>query len=349
MPTFANQQVFVTPQTLTTTLTLHEVLAELVARPPQGATHSAGWRGITDDLERPTVTDNAGAHLPELLAADPAEKAPERVAARLISWQKLPQDGAAPGAPEQWFMEGVDVLISKSKGKYLVLWSTHDSRLIDDTAKATTGFAVSALLSAIQGTDPSADISSVSPVSFAREAYLWLTNAVETQKSIGKGVTVADVAGMGTDEATGRRRQSGKLDGRIGLDRMSFISAIGSGAELGPAEVTFTEFDSDGRVERTTARLNTSGEFKILLSRCHYRAPLSGAFQRVRVAQRLAYRYLPLVREGYKKDTDWGDTERDRLIVEQQIFLSKDFRRRAQANPQYAAWVADGNDIDAPL
>jgi len=69
----------------------------------------------------------------------------------------------------------------------------------------------------------------------------------------------------------------------------------------------------------------------------------------VKVAERLAYRYLPLVRNGFKNDKDWGAKERDRLIVEKQIFLSKEFRRLAQLNTQYAAWVADGGDIDAPL
>lgn len=44
-----------------------------------------------------------------------------------------------------------------------------------------------------------------------------------------------------------------------------------------------------------------------------------------------------------------GTTTRDRLIVEKQVLLAKVFRKGAEVNPQYVAWVADGGDITTPL
>lgn len=348
MPTFAATQVHITPHNLTTTLTLDEMLVLLVARAPVGGTtRSLGWRGITDDLEKPVISDDAGTHDPKIWSADSAYQVPERLAARLIWWEKRPAEGLASGATDAWFKDGLDVLISKRTGGYTVVWSTNDSRLIRATGGQTTGFAVSALLAALRSQDSSADISSVSSLAFHREAYLWLTNAAEAGKDIGHGVTVTRIAGMGTDELSGRRRLTNKLDGEVNLVRTSFLSAIGSDAELGPADIRFTDKGPTGRREHTSARLNTNGSAKLLAGDSRYEVPLLGMHKRVRVAERLIYRYLPLVRNGHKNDKNWGKTERDRLILEKQVFLVKDFRRRAKKNPQYAAWVADGGDIDA--
>lgn len=348
MPTFANTQVHVTPQNLTTTLALDEMLTLLVGRAPVGGTtRSLGWRGITDDLEKPVISDVAGTHPPEIWPADSAYQVPERLAARLIWWEKRPVEGLLSGATDAWFKEGLDVLISKRRGGYTVLWSTTDSRLIRDTSGQTVGSAVSALLAALRSQDSSADISSASTLAFHRDAYLWLTNAAEAGTDIGNGVTVTRIAGMGTDELSGRRRLTNKLDGEVNLVRTSFLSAIGSDAELGPADIRFTDKGPTGRKEHTSARLNTNGSAKLLTGDSHYELTLLGVDKRVRVAERLIYRYLPLVRDGHKNDATWGATARDRLILEKQVVLIKDFRQRARSNPQYAAWVSDGGDIDA--
>jgi len=215
-----------------------------------------------------------------MLPAEPAYQVPERVAARLIWWDKRPADGGVASPTDPWFKEGVDVLISGAPGTYLLVWSTSDSRLINDTNANVIGSAVEALLSAVQTKDTAADISTGSVLSFDREAYLWLTNAAESKKSIGHGVMVTDIAGMGTDEGAGLRRLSGKLDGRVNFDRIGFISALGSGTDLSPAEITFMEKTPAGKVEHTSARLTTTGGAKSLLSRSHYSVLLTGAFKR---------------------------------------------------------------------
>ncbi|MCD2498514.1 hypothetical protein [Microbacterium nymphoidis] len=347
MPTFANTQVHMTPQTLTTTLQLNEILDLLVAWFPAGTTHTPGWRGITDDLQRPVISDDGGDVEPQLLAADPAYQVPERVAARLVWWEKRPVENLTSGPTEAWFKDGVDVLISKASAGYLLLWSTDDPRLIKDSTGQKVGSAVDALLTALRRRDSGANVSSSSVLSFDREAYLWLTNAAETKKDIGHSVTVTKIASMGTNELNGRRLFTNRLNGEVDLVRTSFLSALGSGAELGPADVVFTERGPNGRIEHTTARINVSGGAKLLAGESRYEAFLTGVFKRLRVAERMAYRYLPLVRDGHINDTNWGIAERDLLILEKQVLLVKEFRRRAKQNAQYPAWVAAGGDIDS--
>lgn len=347
MPTFSSTQVHITPQTLSTSLTLNEMHALLVARAPQGSTHSHGWRAITDDLDKPVISDNPGVKPPAILPPDPAYLVPERLAARLITWEKRPVEGLLSGATEAWFMDGVDVLISKQTAGFMLVWSTNEPRLLNDTSRPTIGSAVAALLSALRAQDPSADITSSSELKFDRQAYLWLTAAVSTKKDIGHGVTVSRVAGMGTDELSGRQRFTNKLDGEVGLGRTSFLSAIGSDALLGPAEVKFRDKGPTGRREHTAARIHTHGGAKLLASESVYEASLLGVFKRLRMTERLVYRYLPRVRDGFADDKSWGTKERDQLILEKQVLLIRDFRRRAKKNPQYAAWVAAGGDINA--
>ncbi|KJQ52530.1 hypothetical protein [Microbacterium sp. SA39] len=347
MPTFANTQVHMTPQTLTTTLQLNEILDLLVASSPDGSTRTRGWRGITDDLERPVISDDEGSAVPELWAADPAYQVPERVAARLVWWEKRAVENLTSGSTEAWFKDGVDVLISKTSAGYLLLWSTNDPRLIKDPTRQTVGSALDALLTALRRRDSGANISSSSVLSFNREAYLWLTNAAETKKDIGHSVTVTKIASMGTNELNGRQHLTNRLNGEVNLVRTSFLSALGSGAELGPADVEFTERGPNGRIEHTTARIIVSGGAKLLAGDSKYEALLTGVFKRLRVAERLAYRYLPLVRDGHINDANWGIAERDLLILEKQVLLVKEFRRRAKQNAQYAAWVAAGGDIDS--
>lgn len=344
MPTFASQQVAVVSQTLKTSLTLDEIVAQLSARAPKPSSRGPGWRAITDDLPRAIPNGDPGAAGPQFWPADPDENFPDRVAARYVWWvQRALDAGGIPEDTDPWYLDGIDVLISPSAGAYHLLWSSHDSALV--TAPGGTrrvGEAVNALLLALDGADPKVDVSSASVLSFDRDVYLWLTHVLDAGESLAGGIKIAEVAGMSTDEIGGsRRNRSSVLSGEIDMERVSFISAIATGVHLGPAAITFRELNKDGKAELTCARLFTDGAFKPLLSGCHYRDVLSKFEERLRAVQRTAYRYIPLVQAGFAADKEWLDEHRDRLLVEKQIFLSQEFRRLAEANPQFAAWVAE--------
>lgn len=347
MPTFASQQVAVTAQTLRTSLTLAEILSQLTVRAPNASDRTPGWRGITDELARPSTFATPGERAPEIWPAGQGPDIPERVAARYVWWsQRRVDDDPVTDGSLPWVLDGIDLLISSAAGDFLVLWSSNQSSLTALPSSRTTGSAVAALLAAVTAADPAATMSSTSVLSINRDSYLWLTNTMGSVDGIGNGIHVTGVAGMGTDELGSRRSRSSMLSGEIDLDRVSFVSAFATGTLLGPAVVEFAERNEFGRKDLTTAKIFVDGSFKLALSSCHYRGfALLGLELRLEAVHRVAFRYIPQLQTGFQADVDWVGVGKDRLLVEKQIFLSREFQRLAEANPQYAQWVA-GADAD---
>lgn len=349
MPTFASQQVSVTSQTLKTTLTLAQLQQLLSARAPKQSTHTPGWRGVTEELQRPTRNGVTTDEAPAIWAEDAAENYPERLMARWVWWtQRVPEDGSELTDVDPWWLDGVDVLIVPAAGAFHLMWSSQDSRLITPPGGVRSpGDAADSLLLAIQSADAQATLTSKSVLSFNPDVFLWLTNAVDKEAKLGR-VRISEVSGMSTDEiGGGARARSSVLSGQVDFDRISYVSAIANGVHLGPAAVTFVEPNADGRAEKTTGKLYADGSFKPLIGSCHYRDTPSAFEERLRAVQRIAFRYVPLVQGAFAADDTWGTEKRDMLLVEKQVFLSEEFLRLAKVNPQYGAWVAS-QEVVAP-
>ncbi len=202
MPTFTGFQVSVTAQTLTTTLTLHELKDVLAARPPVTEGRRAGWRGSANEDSNLNIQNGVPpVHAPTILAAD--DFYPQRLAARYYYWeQRKLNDGVARG----WFLDAVDVLISEIDGGYLVLWSSHDATLIG-TQK---GDASASLEHLATGEDaPRAQLSDDSPLQITEEdIYLWLTSKADRREPLTGGVFVNAVEALTTGENTGGRSRT---------------------------------------------------------------------------------------------------------------------------------------------
>lgn len=353
MSTFAGMQVGVTSQTLRTTLTLNELLAELVARKPAAATHSPGWTDVDDNLHGPTPAGTPSSGDPSILPADPVLGFPERIAARYVWWQQpVMPDGSQPPAGTPWTLYGVDVLISREASSFHLLWSTQLSQLVKLPNLAGTGAsgtAVEALLKAAHNADAAAQVVAVSPLAITkRDVYLWMADSKENDRDISPKVRIHDIAGMGTDEPSGiRGNRRANLRGDIDLERTSFVSAIAAEAYLGPARITFRELDSKGQGHFSSAILSIDGAFKLYLKECRYpTAPIDLA-KRLHAVQLLAYRLIPLAQSAYQHDQDWTNNRRNLLLVDKQLQLVQKFLRAAKANPRYADWVtANGDPLD---
>ncbi|WP_146086502.1 hypothetical protein [Rathayibacter sp. AY1D1] len=338
-----------TAQTLTTTLTLHELKDALASQPPVAEGRRAGWRGSANEGSNLNIQNGVPPlHAPTILAAD--DFYPERLAARFYYWeQRKLNDGVARG----WFLDGVDVLISEIDGSYLVLWSSHDATLIG-TRK---GDASASLESLASGEDaPRAQLHDDSPLRIAEDdIYLWLTRKADRRQALSDGVFVNSVEALTTGENAGGRaqtsRRSGTLAGSVDLSRISFLTAVATESTLGPAAVSLAIPNDDDTFDQIAARVWRNSQYRILTGSSHFRGRILEADEkRLEIVQALAYRFIPLIISERDDDDDWSATQRDRLVLEKQIELARIFRALALDNPLWDAYAEEQNgDVFAEM
>lgn len=348
MPTFTGQQVTVTAQTLTMTLTLEQLRDALAEHSPQATNRSAGWGSTMNTSSNINVQNGTPpADEPSVIPAD--DVYPERLAARYYYWE---QRRLSDGVHHGWFLDAVDVIVSVHDNRFLVLWSSHDEGLISVEA----GDATRSLRTLAHGFDGTrAELSGDSPLVIAHDdIYLWLTSKADRRESLTGGVHVYSVEAVTAGENSGNRRQTsrrrGVLNGAVDLSRVSFLTAVATESSLGPAAVTLATPNDDDTYDHVSMRLWRNSQFKILTSASHFRGQVFDNDQkRLELVQALAYRYIPLIISDRLADNDWSNTLRDELILTKQVELARVFRALAESNPLWAAYSAErGGDVFGP-
>lgn len=340
MPTFTGLQVSVTAQTLSTTLTLHELKDALASHPPIRENRRAGWRGSANEGSNLNIQDGVPpVHAPTIIAAD--DFYPQRLAARYYYWeQRKLNDGVVRG----WFLDAVDVLVSPIDSGYLVLWSSHDATLIG----IQKGSAPASLENLATGQDAHrAKLSDDSPLDITEEdVYLWLTSKADRREALTGGVFVNAVEALTTGENTGGRtrtsRRSGTLAGSVDLSRISFLAAVATESTLGPAAISLAIPNDDDTFDQIAARVWRNSQYRILTGSSHLRGRILEADEkRLEIVQALAYRYIPLIISDRGNDRDWSGVQRDRLVLEKQVELARIFRALALNNPRWDAFAEE--------
>lgn len=337
MPTFTGRTVKVTSQTLDTSLTLDQMRTLLGAARP-GTNRTPGWGASNDTgtrLDRDGVV-GTGRPAIEPLAGD----IPQRLSARYFHWVYDPVDDAGQQSSRNWVLDGVDILVSASgQRSYLVLYSTADANLVS----VPDGSVSHSLLALLRAQDPSASLSEPTALDFSSpDVYLWLAQKAESREVLGGQIRVWSLGRVSAEEDR-RRFRSSTLSGDVDMQRITFLNAIAEGSALGPAVVTISEPNAEGKAERVAARVWTDGSFAVMMTPTIFRDIVDGDIARLEAVHRLAYRYLPLINTAYEADSAWGTKDRDWLVIAKRVELAAHYNALAESHPRWAAYEADPN------
>lgn len=333
MPTFTGRRVNVASYTLHTTLSLEQIADALAADAPTGA-RTPGW-GTSYSAD--TVLDRDGFIGAGVPSVQPEMgDVPRRVAGRYFYWRFDPLDAdSGESAARNWVLDAVDVLISESgEQSHLVLLSTTDNELAD----AREGTVPSAILEAVQTLHADAESSVASPLAFpSGDVFLWLAQQSETGAPLGGATKVHAIAKVDAEEDR-RRYRTATLRGNVDMQRVTFLNAIAEGSALGPAVVTMSQPNTDGKLEFVVARVWRDGRFGLLMTDTKLRDIVDGELQRLEAVYRFAYRYLPVINEAYAEDDSWAERERDWLVISKRLELAEHYRALAEQHPRWGEY-----------
>lgn len=334
MPTFTGRVVKVASYKLHTSMTLAEIRAKLAnARPV--ARRSPGWGSSHDDT---VVLGQAGSTGTGRASIEPVHgDVPEKIAARYFSWEFDPVDDQGELVDRNWVLDATDILISSSgTNSYLVLFSTWDSRLIDPQ----DGVVSASLLDQLRDSDPTVSLSDPTALTFtSADVFLWLAQQAETEEPLRGAITVDSLSRVRAEEDE-EADLSATLRGDVDMQRATFLTAVAEDSPLGPAVISISEPNADGRMERVTARVWRDGAFQVLVSATRLRDIVDGELVRLEAVYRLAYRYLPLINEAYGADEDWGEFERDWLVIEKRLKLAERYQKLAEGHDRWEEYQA---------
>lgn len=296
MPNLSKRYLRGKPMRVTTSASLAQIQAALIAERPSLAAIRGGWGNIGED---PDLLNTIGAQPPisdpEILPAIPGLR-PEVLAARRYWYNPLRT--RVPGASPQQVLDGADILLSaEGNHEYLLFVSTLTDRHLNVEI-------VPALQRAISNIDPSVTISTTtSSVDFDDpDFFLWLVRKSFGAEPIAPHVTIDDMDKVNCYDPLSYETRIGR---GANQDRLELVTMLANSVKVfGPATFSLTATALNAALELS---LSLDGSIDITVPSISY--PGSGFTtmeeMRVRAVTDLLYVILPSMKAHYLADTGW--------------------------------------------